>query len=863
MHVRLSRILRRLSRDEHGFTMIIALLALVVGGLVGCRALVAATQDVTLTSTYINQQKAYLAALAGINQYKYQLSAEPNYWATCPEPEGAVTGAAGETYKVKTLPSTSWVAKGNTKCKSGTQLSIIETADSASGTFRIESTGKISGSKCGAKECERSIVATFTHPGYLNYVYLSNFEEADPETTGKSEAECEFYHEEREEKGLGNTCISFPWIPEDKIEGPFHTNDKADIDGSPVFGRSGRNDSIEMNRGCEPMPSCAAKLKEDGDYTEKGATLLPPEVSATELLTEAEDKFTGRTIITLEGNKMKVQSEGTTKSNVPFPSNGVIAVVNSSAGCAYKYKALETMYNTEATEAAGCGDVYIKGTYTESLTVIAQNDVVAIGNLTTEGGEAGGEPKGNATLGLIAIEHARLYHPIKECEATVEHEEKAEAEAEITGGLTTLKHVSPTSGISVGSEISGTKIKSGTTVTNTTNLATKGEITISKAVEETEAEVEVTGGSEVLKKVSPTSGITVGAEISGTKIKSGTTVTNTTNLATKGEITISNKVEGSGTSKEKIKVKATSKENVEFKTKIKVKEIVECKNTESQGGAVTCNSGGNATATESPAKEFGESLKSPIIDAAILSTKHSWGVDNYSCGGELGDITIWGSIAENWRGRVTRCASGGKSRRQELQIRRTPGERPAPELPRPIDHQRLENRGARPRLQKPSARGQCSARGGTRTPMGLRPPAPKAGVSTNSTTRASAAIVRAAMHGDRLRLYGHCHDVLRSGPIGALARDRDHASQPRQAGRAGHARDRRAAAARLRRARADRDGGRLVGAAERLAHTGRLHPRLPAARVLRRALAPGSSAPRRGAGGDPAGIRARRRALLV
>ena len=149
-------------------------------------------------------------------------------------------------------------------------------------------------------------------------------------------------------------------------------------------------------------------------------------------------------------------------------------------------------------------------------------------------------------------------------------------------------------------------------------------------------------------------------------------MTSIANLATKGEITISNAVEGSGTakSKEKVKIKgqtskekvtlkgSTSKEKVKFKTE--VKEAVKCGNTESKGGAVTCDySDGNATATEPPAKEFGESLKNPVIDAAILSTKHSWGVDNYSCGGELGDITIWGSIAENFRGRVTCCASGG------------------------------------------------------------------------------------------------------------------------------------------------------------------------------------------------------------
>lgn len=498
MHVRPPTILRRLSRDEQGFTMIIALVALIVGGLLAAAALLAATQDVTLTGTYVNQQKAYSAALAGINEYKYQLSANPNYWTTCPEePERAVTGAAAETYKVKTLPSTAWVAKGHTKCESGKQLSIIETADSASGTFRIESTGTITGSKCGAQLCSRTIVATLTHPGYLNYVYLSNFEEADPETLGRSEAECEYYHEEREEKHLTSYCVSFPWIPADKVEGPFHTNDKADIYGSPVFGRSGHNDAIEMNRG---YYGGTPKFEGSG-YTEKGATLLPPEVSATELLTEAGDKFTGRTIIVLkEGtpNKMEVTKSTGAKETIPFPSNGVVSIVNSSSGCPITY----TPFLTKYTGDTECGDVYIKGKYTESLTVIAQNDVIVTGNLTTEGGESGGQPTGAATLGLIAIQHARLYHPVKEtCEQ---------------------------------------------------------------------------GGKKVT-----------------------------------------------------------------------------CEATED-----ACNDE-NAAKGEKPAEEFGESLKNPDIDAAILSTKHSWGVDNYSCGKELGDITIWGSIAENWRGRVTCCLSGG------------------------------------------------------------------------------------------------------------------------------------------------------------------------------------------------------------
>jgi type II secretory pathway pseudopilin PulG len=568
---------RRSAAREDGFTMIVAIMVLAVSSLLVAAVFVGAQGDVALTRANTSQKEAYYSAMAGISAYKYQLGANPSYWKACPSiSTGTVPTPTGgsstqETYKVKTLPAT---GSTESECLSGKQSAILEASGSAVGTFRIESTG-IYG-KGTPNEAKRSLVATFTHPGYLNYVYLSNFEEADPETRGGSESECEFYHEEREAQGLGNTCISFPWIPADKIEGPFHTNDKSEISGSPTFGRSGHNDAIEMNRG---YTGGTPKFEGTG-YTTKGLTLLPPEISATELLSEAGAKYTGRTILTLEGNKMSVTtSAGIKETSVPFPANGVIAILNSSEGCPVKYKALETMYSTEDTK---CGNVYIKGKYTESLTVIAQNDVIIVGNLTTEGGESGSEPKGSAALGLIAIGHARLYHPIKECEATVEHK----AEAEITEKSTVLKNVSPTSGISVGTAVSGTKIESGSTVTNIEHLA-------------------------------------------------------------QGEITISTAVKGSGTTK--------TKEEVKFKTK----EVVECKNTESQGGAVTCNSGGNATSAEKPAKEFGESLKNPVIDAAILSTKHSWGVDNYSCGAELGTITIWGSIAENFRGRVTCCASGG------------------------------------------------------------------------------------------------------------------------------------------------------------------------------------------------------------
>lgn len=52
--------------------------------------------------------------------------------------------------------------------------------------------------------------------------------------------------------------------------------------------------------------------------------------------------------------------------------------------------------------------------------------------------------------------------------------------------------------------------------------------------------------------------------------------------------------------------------------------------------------GGNATG----------SMKNPWIYAAILSTDHSFTVDNYNCGEKLGDLNVYGAIAQKYRGIV-------------------------------------------------------------------------------------------------------------------------------------------------------------------------------------------------------------------
>jgi Tfp pilus assembly protein PilX len=503
MRLRLTALARRIARDERGFTMVVALMVMLVGSLLAAAAFVATDEDAALTKTYSSQQKAYFAALAGVDEYKYQLVANPNYWLNCPTSENPankaakvpVPGTADEEYEVKTLG-----ANGHTTCAAGEQKTIIETAGTASGTFRIQSTG-FSGGK------HRTIVATLSHPGFLNYVWESNFEVEDPETITPHPTVCAHYYKERVKEKTTSKCPDIPFIGGDALNGPFHTNDAVAIcefGGKPSFGRTSK-DIIEMNQGHyeDTAFGCGGGLTLNGTLTENGATLYPP-VTDNELLETAAKEYTfkGRTVIELNENKNtpyatpnEIKVTTCTKFTAPvscantqklkFPPNGVIYVENEEGGECHVYSPFVYDKNYEEDETKPyCGNVYIRGTYTESLTVAAQNDVIITGSITTDH-EASGKPTENATLGLIANGFVRIYHP-----------------------------------------------------------TTKG----------------------------------------------------------------------------------------------------------SQNTKETCNATNQTEATDP--RKWG-AINNPTVDAAILSTEHSWIVDNFTCGAALGTLTVWGAIAQDWRGRVT------------------------------------------------------------------------------------------------------------------------------------------------------------------------------------------------------------------
>ncbi|HXP38358.1 MAG TPA: hypothetical protein VN817_11390 [Solirubrobacteraceae bacterium] len=750
--------------------MIFALVALLISGLLVASAFTAASGDISLSRNFTLQTKAYYAAQAGVQRYQHELSSNPNYWVECKnlgtekEPI-AVPATSDEGYYFKTLPSA-----GHSACESGKQLTTLETTGPAKGTFRILVTG-VAGPTSGstASRVKRSIVATFAHPGFTKYVYESNYEVEDPSTFEPEPTVCEHYHQYLVTNKLTNTCPPIQFAPTDKVNGPMHTNDAAAVcstsSSAPTFGRNSE-DPIEMNGGHYAASGCGNSPNIVGKYTESAGSLLPPETDA-ELLETAGLKFSGRTELTLATGSPNtitatvINPTTQKKETLPpktFPTNGVIYVENSSSGCGIaKY----TPFGSDTEHDTGCGNVYVHGEYTESLTIASADDVIVNGNLTTTS-EEGGAPTGGATLGLIAQNFVRVYHPVKKGYEPTHATPAISPEPPVNGKCVSTKELSTrihgttelseitTTGLSTGNEVEGTvagQIESGTLISKIE--AAEKRVILNKATNPKAKELTVKLLRSEISEIS-TAGLAKGDEVEGTvagRIEAGTVisevkesekklklskatkvpVTEVAGTIKKGvaeitNITTTNLTEGeevegsfeSGTvitginaSKKTVTLskKATANEtNVKIKfwgetTKVKIygestkvkfyvpitgyaynaklnnchkvesgfDKFVEaenlyvdnCESESTYTSNAYCEYENSSEGCAAKAENLPGSLENPVIDAAILSTKHSWIVDNYKCGEPLGKLTVWGSIAQFWRGPVGTSGNPG------------------------------------------------------------------------------------------------------------------------------------------------------------------------------------------------------------
>ena len=435
-------------RDESGFTMFAVVGAMLAVMMLSVAAFATVGGDQESARHDQDTKRAFSAAEAGIQYYLSQLNEDNAFWAKCDQvPLPAVVnqpwdGTGADPRKRMKIPGSGRSATSGTAefalevlpakdpatgqrkpaCDPNDSSSMIDTQ---SGTFQIRSTGFVPNASGWVK---RSVIATFRKKGFLDFLYFTDLETANPVTyrvnsgglppiapaqdvqqwatnncstqwqNGRSSAPS--YSGDIDDNGTNRTlnfgCTDIVFASGDRINGPLHTNDQMDICGTPTFGRT-QQDAIEAvaNPGWRGDGGCGGDNPQfTGTYTPGAGTLgFPPSNSRLKQLTDPAYVFTGKTDIQLTTGGVIVNG-----NLMPMPPNGLIFVQNGTCGVFYDPIATE-----KSSTPSGCGDAYVHGDYASDLTITAEKDIVVDGDIKNTS---------NAILGLIANNFVRVNHPV-------------------------------------------------------------------------------------------------------------------------------------------------------------------------------------------------------------------------------------------------------------------------------------------------------------------------------------------------------------------------------------------------------------------------------------------------------------------
>jgi hypothetical protein len=363
---------------------------------------------------------ALAAAQAGVDDYLYRLQQDDEY----------VVYSATNPPTPANVAFTGWHDIPGPANQG--QFHYSATNLPSQGIVQVVSTGRVRG-------VQRTVRANLRRRGFLDYLYLTDYESLDPQSgyysnPATAAAQCARYWWAGRPT---NPCVRISFVTGDTINGPLHSNDTLSINGSPRFnGKSTTAYSGQM--------SCAASstynyrwhgLSGCGDTPRfqtgdpEAVPILPLPTTNTAIKAET-DRAAGKTgclyngptrIVLNSSGTMNVTSPFTTSStyascvgnNVPLPTNGVIYVQNvpstQTATCSGSQNRLGYPISGDITDY-GCrdGDAFISGTLRGRLTVAAENNIVIVANTTYQTSGA----TSTDMLGLVANQFVQVYHPV-------------------------------------------------------------------------------------------------------------------------------------------------------------------------------------------------------------------------------------------------------------------------------------------------------------------------------------------------------------------------------------------------------------------------------------------------------------------
>jgi hypothetical protein len=407
--------------DESGLAMIVAISVVMLMTMIPLAIFTQGIQQMPLSRHGQDHEAALAAAEAGVDEYLNHLAQNQNYW----------TYSAGNPPPDGNDAFTDWVAVPGPNNNGGSfRYSVNTTQTASTGIVYITSSGKV-------RDLIRTVKVGLRRQGFLDYLWLTDYEIIDPTLSGANASQCQFRAWQRN-TAVGGTvygpnslssCQAVYWTTQAVMNGPVHSNDGLYVCGNPQFNGDtdtyynqrvsnsvagstsfGGPGAFKANGSCSNSPDWSRT----GDPASGSLLAFPP--ANTEIKLQADGSvggtgclYTGNTTITLKSTgKMDVVSPRTLSTNsgcapgtnLNLPANGVIYVQNVPTASGDP--------NRQSCSGTSCnGIVSLSGTLRGQLTIAAQDDIVIVGNT-----QYNTYPGGTDVLGLVADNDIYVRHPV-------------------------------------------------------------------------------------------------------------------------------------------------------------------------------------------------------------------------------------------------------------------------------------------------------------------------------------------------------------------------------------------------------------------------------------------------------------------
>ncbi|MCL2466198.1 MAG: hypothetical protein FWF02_04815 [Micrococcales bacterium] len=414
---------------------------------------------------------ALAAAYAGVEDYRSNLTNEPDYWRYG-DPTAPFTIASGSSAVVLPPvpnPAFGLGAAGTWATVRGSDAKFRYEVDTSTyltnGLIRVRATGAVG-------DETRSVVASITQDGFIKFLYWTDYEVSSVfvDQTACKANNWDTVHNRLKYAWEGrdkDQCGVIQFSQRDVIDGPMYTNDHPTICGGKfndvVYTMTPKNPKYELPAGCSKpsfavpdsptspdvridLPPTNAEMKRETRYdlgTSPGCLYTgPTSITFTSdgymQVRSPWTKFTqtagagstsglnpsrcgtpgtaagqlassgGAKVPVVEGNLVFVQSVPTATTDVNYSPQTPEAVRCTTNGLGYPA-------SNESAPAGtyGCtvGDVFVSGVVRGHMTVASENNLWVVGDITYAGSDD--------VLGLVGQKAVMVWHPVRSNDTNV------------------------------------------------------------------------------------------------------------------------------------------------------------------------------------------------------------------------------------------------------------------------------------------------------------------------------------------------------------------------------------------------------------------------------------------------------------